>query len=76
MQNGLMSGSDKAKLDGFASISNENGKFMSANGTWQTPKDDDSWASETLAAVETGAGLEFRKRDGSTAFIIPFAGYY
>lgn len=76
MHNGLMSGSDKRKLDGFASVSNENGKFMSADGTWKKPVDNDSWASETLSTAESPAGLAVKRNDGTTAFTIPFAGTY
>ena len=71
MQNGLMSGEDKKKLDGYTAVSNESGKFMSASGTWQTPKDDDSWATESLSVETVSGAFNIKKKDGTTAFSIP-----
>ena len=67
MQNGLMSGEDKKKLDGYTAVSNESGKFMSASGTWQTPKDDDSWATESLSVETVTGAFNIKKKDGTEA---------
>ena len=72
-KSGLMSSADKKKLDEFSAVSNENGKFMGADGKWATPKDDDSWALEHLT-VEGGAnGLDVKRMSGAVEFTIPIA---
>ena len=71
--NGLMSKDDKKKLDAYSAVSSESGKFMAANGSWATPKDDDSWATEHLTISGGTNGLDVKRSSGATEFTIPIA---
>lgn len=73
MQNGLMSGQDKKKLDAYAAVSNETGKFMSASGTWQTPKDDDSWAAETFTVTQSGTNTNVAFNKTGKTLTLPYS---
>ena len=72
-RSGLMSSEDKRKLDGYSAISNEEGKFMGADGRWSVPKDDDSWAVEHLAIGGGANGLDVKRSSGAVEFTIPIA---
>ena len=71
--NGLMSKDDKKKLDAYSAVSSESGKFMAANGSWATPKDDDSWATEHLTISGGTNGLDVKRSSGAVEFTIPYA---
>ena len=72
-RSGLMSSEDKRKLDGYSAISNEEGKFMGADGRWSVPKDDDSWAVEHLTIGGGANGLDVKRSSGAVEFTIPYA---
>ena len=71
--NGLMSKDDKKKLDAYSAVSSESGKFMSANGSWATPKDDDSWATEKLSIARGTDSIDVKRSSGAVEFTIPNA---
>ena len=73
IRNGLMSSSDKKKLDEYSAVSNESGKFMGADGKWATPKDDDSWASEKLTIGRGMEVIELKRSSGAVECSIPSA---